>query len=104
MGRDKGRVIFLSPRPGLTVWRGFHPRLHRGLLPSAAPQRHLCRDFWVNCQKQGFLKDLGVPESFRRTSERFRQAYGRLRKLTEQFRRVPEWFRQTAEELRRVPE
>ena len=46
---------------------------------------------------QGFLKDFGVPESFRQTS-------GKLRQLSAQFRRVPEQFGQTAEKLRLVPE
>ena len=55
-------------------------------------------------QKQGFLKVLGVPESFRQLSERFRQTSVKLRQLSEQFRRVPEQFGQTAEEFRLVPE
>jgi hypothetical protein len=62
MGREKSRVIFLSPHLGLVVLRGFYPRLHRGLLPSAAPQRHLGWDFLANYEKQGFLKVFGVPE------------------------------------------
>jgi len=47
-------------------------------------------------RKQGFLKDFGVPESFRQTS-------GKLRQLSAQFRRVPEQFGQAAEEFRLVP-
>jgi hypothetical protein len=51
--------------------------------------------FWQIGQKQGFLKVLGVPESFRQTS-------GKLRQLSEKFRRVPEWFGQVAEQFRQT--